>query len=106
MSQSSSSERVYDLIGLGFGPANLAIAGAVIEKFDSTDPKDVRYLASRTSLCHAVLTNFYQECHILSCDNVLFIEKQEEFRWHPGMLLPGAQMQIRFVSYAIHIIPY
>lgn len=27
---------IYDLIGLGFGPANLAIAGAVIEQRLST----------------------------------------------------------------------
>ena len=28
---------------------------------------------------------------------VLFIEKQREFKWHPGMLLPNSRMQIRFV---------
>lgn len=27
-------EKVYDLVGLGFGPANLAIAGALVEKWE------------------------------------------------------------------------
>lgn len=30
--------------------------------------------------------------------HVLFIEKQREFRWHPGMLLPNSRMQIRLAS--------
>ena len=30
--------------------------------------------------------------------NVLFIEKNPEFRWHPGMLLPNTRMQIRSVT--------
>lgn len=29
-------ETVYDLIGLGFGPANLAIAGALLEKWGAS----------------------------------------------------------------------
>lgn len=50
MASSTSSDIVYDIIGLGFGPANLAIAGALIDKLDGTDLKDVCYLASHVSL--------------------------------------------------------
>lgn len=28
-------EKIYDLVGLGFGPANVALAGALIEKWES-----------------------------------------------------------------------
>lgn len=28
-----SSECVYDVVGLGFGPANIAVAGAIVEKW-------------------------------------------------------------------------
>ncbi|KAF5380921.1 hypothetical protein D9615_004010 [Tricholomella constricta] len=65
---------VYDLIGLGFGPANLAIAGAVIEKRTSTSSGS------------------------FPIEKVLFIEKHDKFRWHPGMLLPDARMQISFMK--------
>lgn len=27
-------EKIYDLVGLGFGPANVALAGALIEKWE------------------------------------------------------------------------
>ncbi|KAH9854246.1 lysine/ornithine N-monooxygenase [Lenzites betulinus] len=67
---------LYDVIGLGFGPANVAIAGAIIEKWGP---------AGNTS-GHATL------------QQVLFIEKQPEFRWHPGMLLPNSRMQISFLK--------
>lgn len=30
-----NSEVIFDIIGLGFGPANLAIAGAILEKRDA-----------------------------------------------------------------------
>jgi hypothetical protein len=36
---SDNSNENYDLIGLGFGPANLAIAGAIVEQFFSVTTK-------------------------------------------------------------------
>ena len=30
--------------------------------------------------------------------NVLFLERHKQFRWHPGMLLPDARMQISFMK--------
>ncbi|KAG8217718.1 L-lysine 6-monooxygenase (NADPH-requiring)-domain-containing protein [Butyriboletus roseoflavus] len=65
------SIQVYDVIGLGFGPSNLAIAGAFLEN----------QLASP-----------------ISVDRLFFIERHDEFKWHPAMLLPGAQMQISFLK--------
>lgn len=68
----SAQEIIYDVIGLGFGPSNLAIAGAFVDG------------AGRPSA--------------VPLSNILFIEKQEGFGWHPGMLLPGARMQICFLK--------
>ncbi|KZV70245.1 hypothetical protein PENSPDRAFT_665177 [Peniophora sp. CONT] len=67
-----SSVSVYDLVGVGFGPANLALSGALIDKWDDTSSNVPR--------------------------KVLFLEKQDSFRWHPGMLLPHARMQISFMK--------
>ncbi|KAH9946103.1 L-lysine 6-monooxygenase (NADPH-requiring)-domain-containing protein [Epithele typhae] len=75
MSVQSTADPAFDVIGLGFGPANVAIAGAVIEKWKDAASTD-----------HAPL----RRC--------LFIEKQREFRWHPGMLLPNSRMQISFLK--------
>lgn len=60
----------FDIVGVGFGPANLALAIAVQEHNETCAPQDrVR---------------------------AVFVEKQESFGWHPGMLLDGATMQIAF----------
>ncbi|MFD7971057.1 SidA/IucD/PvdA family monooxygenase [Streptomyces clavifer] len=56
----------YDLIGVGFGPSNLALAIAVEE----LDPGR-------------------------SC---LFLERNTGVRWHPGMLIEGARMQISYLK--------
>ncbi|KAL1701818.1 L-lysine 6-monooxygenase (NADPH-requiring)-domain-containing protein [Schizophyllum commune] len=67
---------VYDLIGLGYGPANVAIGGALVERWekDKTAPQPS------------------------TIKKVLFVEKQDKFRWHPGMLLPDARMQISYLK--------
>ncbi|MFZ2177904.1 MAG: SidA/IucD/PvdA family monooxygenase [Rhodococcus sp. (in: high G+C Gram-positive bacteria)] len=61
---------VLDIVGVGFGPANLALAIA-IEEHNATSAPDDRVTAQ-------------------------FFEKQEHFSWHPGMLLDAATMQIAF----------
>ncbi|KAG5927535.1 hypothetical protein E4U42_002112 [Claviceps africana] len=66
----------YDLICVGFGPASLSIAVAMHDA-----------LASGRKL----LANG-------SSPKLLFIEKQDQFAWHSGMLLPGAKMQISFIK--------
>ena len=60
----------YDVIGVGFGPSNLALTIALDER--------TRELRSK---CLA-----------------LFIEKQPQFAWHGGMLLPDSNMQISFLK--------
>ncbi|MFD4367300.1 lysine N(6)-hydroxylase/L-ornithine N(5)-oxygenase family protein [Rhodococcus sp. NPDC058521] len=66
----SNGCEVRDIVGIGFGPANLALAIAVEEYNESCSPRD-RLTAK-------------------------FFERQDAFAWHPGMLLDGATMQIAF----------
>lgn len=60
---------IHDLIGIGFGPSNIALAIALDEK---------RQAGSRI--------------------NPLFIERQPGFAWHRNMLLDHAHMQISFIK--------
>ncbi|RYP90836.1 hypothetical protein DL770_003045 [Monosporascus sp. CRB-9-2] len=73
----TSPEDVHDLICVGFGPASLAIAVALHDFIDSG--KLPRPQGG-------------------SGPKVLFLEKQSQFAWHAGMLLPGAKMQISFIK--------
>ncbi|MEV4425414.1 lysine N(6)-hydroxylase/L-ornithine N(5)-oxygenase family protein [Streptomyces sp. R-07] len=63
---------VYDVVGVGFGPANLALAIAVEEYNEQAAPGEE-------------LT-------------AVFLEKQPNFGWHRGMLLPDATMQVSFLK--------
>lgn len=60
---------IYDLIGIGFGPSNIALAIALEEKRQ---------------------TGAHVDC--------LFIEKQPGFAWHANMLLDNAHMQVSFLK--------
>ncbi|QNP48179.1 lysine N(6)-hydroxylase/L-ornithine N(5)-oxygenase family protein [Diaphorobacter aerolatus] len=60
---------IHDLIGIGFGPSNIALAIALKERCEGGKPVDA-----------------------------LFIERQESFAWHPHMLLDQAHMQISFLK--------
>jgi L-ornithine N5-oxygenase len=66
---------IHDLICVGFGPASLAIAVALNDEIENHNP--------------AVTA---------SPPKVRFMERQEKFRWHAGMLLPGTKMQITFIK--------
>jgi L-ornithine N5-monooxygenase len=68
-------DEVHDLICVGFGPASLAIAVALHDELESDG------LALNTD-----------------APKVRFIERQDKFRWHAGMLLPGTKMQITFIK--------
>ncbi|KAH8833647.1 lysine/ornithine N-monooxygenase [Flagelloscypha sp. PMI_526] len=68
----STHSSTYDLVGIGFGPANLALACALAERLNNVHKAPFR--------------------------RILFIEKHENFRWHPGMLLPGTRMQISYMK--------
>lgn len=61
--------QIYDVIGIGFGPSNLALAVVLEEHQTHTD-----------SLSY------------------LFLEQKSDFSWQPGMLLPDTKMQINFLK--------
>lgn len=67
---------LYDFIGIGFGPASLAIAVAIYD-----------ILEERATQGKA---NFSPK--------LKFLERQSDFGWHAGMLLPGTKMQISFIK--------
>ena len=63
---------VHDIVGIGFGPANLALAIAV-EEHNSALPRADRV-------------------------DAVFLERQQEFGWHRGMLIDGTVMQVSFLK--------
>lgn len=67
------TEKLYDVIGIGFGPANLALAVAMEE---STEEEGL---------------------------DGLFLEAKPSYVWHPGMLLEGSQLQINVLKDLITI---
>jgi L-ornithine N5-monooxygenase len=64
------SDKLLDLLCIGFGPASLAIAIALHD----------------------------DQATITPTPEALFLEKQPQFAWHAGMQLPGAKMQISFLK--------
>ncbi|CAO1632648.1 unnamed protein product [Sympodiomycopsis kandeliae] len=62
----SFDDEIYDLLGVGFGPANVALAISLTES-QEVKSKGLKYG---------------------------FIERQPTFMWHPSLLLPGAQLQV------------
>lgn len=68
-------DEVQDLVCVGFGPASLAIAVALHDALEEGTP------SLRTDE-----------------PKVRFLERQDRFAWHAGMLLPGAKMQITFIK--------
>jgi lysine/ornithine N-monooxygenase len=67
--QAQSIPQVHDVIGIGFGPSNIALAIALQEQREAGHPVDA-----------------------------FFIEKQPEFAWHKDMLLDNSSMQISFLK--------
>ncbi|SFB60731.1 L-ornithine N5-oxygenase [Amycolatopsis marina] len=65
---------VYDLVGVGFGPSNLALAIALTEHNAAAGPG-----SSDTVTAH-------------------FLERQPCFGWHRGMLIEDATMQVSFLK--------
>lgn len=75
--QRTSEDELHDLVCVGFGPASLAIAIALHDNLSSsaTGPANTQWEPK-----------------------VCFLERQQRFAWHSGMLLPGSKMQISFVK--------
>jgi L-ornithine N5-oxygenase len=72
MSQPDNEVPVYDIVGVGFGPSNLALAIALTEYNDKAGPGE------------AVTAHF--------------LERQPRFGWHRGMLIDDATMQVSFLK--------
>jgi L-ornithine N5-oxygenase len=72
-STAQSELPVYDLVGVGFGPSNLALAIAATEH-------NAEHRADGEQL------------------SVRFLEQQPAFGWHRGMLLDDATMQVSFLK--------
>ncbi|MFG1944000.1 lysine N(6)-hydroxylase/L-ornithine N(5)-oxygenase family protein [Nonomuraea sp. NPDC048826] len=68
----SGPDDTYDILGIGFGPSNLALAIA-LEEHNARVPAGERLRA-------------------------VFLEKQRDFGWHKGMLLDDATMQVSFLK--------
>ncbi|WP_338674454.1 SidA/IucD/PvdA family monooxygenase [Streptomyces sp. SCSIO 30461] len=68
-------EHVHDVVGIGFGPSNLALAIAIQERTATTPglsgPEGFR---------------------------AAFLERQPHFGWHRGMLIDDATMQVSFLK--------
>lgn len=64
---------VYDVLGIGFGPANLALAIALQEESQKPSSEPRQFLSA-------------------------FLERQREFGWHRDMLLDDATMQVSFLK--------
>ncbi|WP_194792175.1 lysine N(6)-hydroxylase/L-ornithine N(5)-oxygenase family protein [Pseudomonas sp. UFMG81] len=70
MSQTRTPDTLHDLIGVGFGPSNLALAIALEELAE---------------------TNGYAL-------DALFIDKQRDYRWHGNTLATQSELQISFLK--------
>ncbi|MBP5124750.1 lysine N(6)-hydroxylase/L-ornithine N(5)-oxygenase family protein [Pseudomonas protegens] len=69
MTQAIASAHVHDLIGIGFGPSNLALAIALEERGQEHGPLDA-----------------------------LFLDKQADYRWHGNTLVTQSELQISFLK--------
>ncbi len=65
----SLPDTVLDVVGIGFGPANLALALCLQEQPGTPDGRPLRSL---------------------------FLEQKTAYDWHPDMLLAGAEIQVPF----------
>lgn len=72
MASAQSRCPVLDIVGIGFGPSNLALAIAVAEHNAQARPE--QRLSAR------------------------FVERKQEFGWHRGMLIENATMQVSFLK--------
>ncbi|MFG1974170.1 lysine N(6)-hydroxylase/L-ornithine N(5)-oxygenase family protein [Nonomuraea fuscirosea] len=66
----TAEQPVHDLVGIGFGPSNLALAIALRDRGTRTGERI----------------------------DAVFLEKQPSFGWHRGMLLEGTTMQVSFLK--------
>ncbi len=71
MERGKFADQIYDLVGVGFGPSNLALAATIREEAENQKIEEL---------------------------STLFLESKEQFAWHPDMLLKGATIQLSFLK--------
>ncbi|GFF50175.1 L-ornithine N(5)-monooxygenase [Aspergillus lentulus] len=76
--RSTPQDELHDLLCVGFGPASLAIAIALHDALDPRLNKSASNIPAQPKIC--------------------FLERQKQFAWHSGMLVPGSKMQISFIK--------
>ncbi len=69
MTQATATAVVHDLIGVGFGPSNIALAIALQERAQAQGALEV-----------------------------LFLDKQGDYRWHGNTLVSQSELQISFLK--------
>lgn len=74
----SPADEMHDLLCVGFGPASLAIGIALHDAMDPALNRTTPGSSFRPKVC--------------------FLERQKQFAWHSGMLVPGSRMQISFIK--------
>ncbi|GIJ44244.1 lysine/ornithine N-monooxygenase [Virgisporangium aliadipatigenens] len=72
MDTTLAAAEVYDVLGVGFGPSNLALAIA-LDEHNGYVPADAAFRAR-------------------------FVERQARFGWHRGMLIDGTTLQVSFLK--------
>ncbi|KAK4703150.1 hypothetical protein P7C70_g3069, partial [Phenoliferia sp. Uapishka_3] len=118
----ATADDIYDVLGIGFGPSGLALAIATAESNNSLlalSPRPARTPTTFSSLGGLQAATGYKSSlnepdredratEIEELDEgselkrrtlkVCFVERFEEFKWHPGMMIPGSKMQISFLK--------
>lgn len=112
MSQMPELNETFDVLACGFGPASLALAIALVEPSPNPTPTysslgGLQEALGRVSLAGdnrdaAQAPRAAEQRPLKAC----FIEKQEQFKWHPGMMLEGSNMQICTSSFAPAVAPF
>jgi L-ornithine N5-monooxygenase len=62
-------EELFDILGIGFGPSNLAVGAALLDRATTLERSRVK-----------------------------FLDRKPSFSWHQDMLLDGARMQVSFLK--------
>ncbi|ASU84200.1 L-lysine 6-monooxygenase [Nocardiopsis gilva YIM 90087] len=97
----------YDLIGIGFGPSNLALAIAVTERNEkASDARASERVKSsapdgrRLEWAGGGASEEPERADSRAGDGLtaLFLERQPRFGWHRGMLIDDATMQVSFLK--------
>ncbi|PLW34960.1 hypothetical protein PCASD_14235 [Puccinia coronata f. sp. avenae] len=80
----------FDLLGIGFGPANLSLSVRLAEE-NLINPSSMLQSPAEDSNNR---DGSNKQISMKSC----FIESNDSFRWHPGMMIEGSRMQISFLK--------